>query len=146
MEVREAAARALGKIGDPRAVEPLIQALVGKYWSVRMPAAWALDQLGWKPGQDENAAWYWIAKKEWEQCVALGRAAVEPLIKALSATDSYVRREAARVLVTLYHSGRIPPESKQRILEFRSKITAPHHDEFCDPLHQDYGIGVDFPL
>jgi hypothetical protein len=80
-DVRQAAAKALGKIGDPRAVEPLIAALKDK--DVRKAAAEALGRLGWEPAQDEMAGWYWMAKRDWDKCVALGALAVEPLIAAL---------------------------------------------------------------
>jgi len=49
-EVRGNAAEALGKIGDKRAVEPLIQTLLeDKSAYVRGKAAEALDKLGWEP-------------------------------------------------------------------------------------------------
>jgi len=94
--VRKAAAYALGEIKDPRAVEPLIAALRDS--DVREAAAEALDRLGWKPGKDESAGWYWMAKCEWEKCVALGASAVAPLIAALKDTDKYVRKAAAEAL------------------------------------------------
>ena len=42
---RWGAAEALGRMGDPRAVEPLIRALRDEDWRVRMKAAWALGRL-----------------------------------------------------------------------------------------------------
>ena len=44
-EVREAAAKALGEIGDARAVEPLIKALRDEDGDVREAAAEALKKL-----------------------------------------------------------------------------------------------------
>ncbi|MGB9872500.1 MAG: HEAT repeat domain-containing protein, partial [Anaerolineae bacterium] len=67
-EIRRDAARALGELKDARAVEPLIAALKDKDSDVREAAAEALDRLGWKPEQDENGAWYWIGKQNWQQC------------------------------------------------------------------------------
>ena len=46
--VREAAALALGQLGDTRAVEPLIQALKDEDSYVRSAAADALTKLGWQ--------------------------------------------------------------------------------------------------
>jgi len=43
---RRAAAKALGKIGDTRAVKPLIKALEDENWDVRKAAAEALEKLG----------------------------------------------------------------------------------------------------
>jgi HEAT repeat protein len=54
--MREAAAGALGQIGDARAVEPLIAVLKDSREHVRMAAADALDKIGWRPGQDESGA------------------------------------------------------------------------------------------
>ncbi len=45
-KVREAAAKALGTMGDPRAVDPLIAALGDPLDSVREAAAAALERLG----------------------------------------------------------------------------------------------------
>ncbi|MCJ7471087.1 HEAT repeat domain-containing protein [Candidatus Bathyarchaeota archaeon] len=73
--VRIEAAEALGKIGDERAVEPLIEALKDKYdkdRGVRMIAARALGEIG--------------------------EPAVGPLIEALKDKDNYVRRDAAGAL------------------------------------------------
>ena len=97
-EVRRAAAEALGKIKDRRAVEPLSAAFKDTDKDVRQAAAVSLDRLGWKPEQDEIAGWYWMAKRDWDKCVALGSFAVEPLIAALKDTDEEVRRAAAEAL------------------------------------------------
>jgi HEAT repeat protein len=43
---RRAAAKALGKVRDRRAVAPLVSALGDKEWSVRLWAAWALGRIG----------------------------------------------------------------------------------------------------
>ena len=43
--IRKAAAKALGEIGDARAVEPLISALRDEDWHVRKAAAEALDKI-----------------------------------------------------------------------------------------------------
>jgi HEAT repeat protein len=108
-DVREAAAYALGAIGDARAVAPLIAALKDEEWDVRWAAAHALDRLGWKPEQDEIAGWYWMAKRDWDKCVALGSFAVEPLIAALKDKDSDVREAAA---VALDHLGWKPAQDE----------------------------------
>jgi len=44
--VRWGAAEALGRLGDPRAVEPLIDTLWDDDARVRLKAAWALGMLG----------------------------------------------------------------------------------------------------
>jgi len=82
-EVRKNAAKALGKIKDPRAVEPLIATLKDKDSDVRWHAARALEKI-----QDPRA--------------------VEPLIATLKDKDSEVRWHAAEALekITKEHFGR----------------------------------------
>ncbi len=70
---QEAAAEALGRIGDPRAVEPLIMALKDRDLAVRRKAAEALGKI-----KDARA--------------------VEPLIVAMKDENEYVRQEAAEAL------------------------------------------------
>lgn len=96
-DVREAATRALEKIGAP-AVKLLIGALNVDYSHGRKKTAETLDKLGWQPGKDEAAVAYWIAKQNWTECVRLGTLAVEPLITALKDRDAQVRRFAAEAL------------------------------------------------
>jgi HEAT repeat protein len=144
--VREAAAEALDKLGwepgedengvwywiakldwkkcvalGPIAVEPLIKALGHSDWKVREAAAKALGRIG-------------------------DKRAVEPLIKALSDGGWDVRRAAAEALVTLYHSGVLSSDLKNRILAHRSRIIEEHYDQEASCGHSDRGIGVDFPL
>jgi HEAT repeat protein len=95
---RLAAAAALGQLGDARAVEPLIAALRHRASEVRKAATEALDGVGWKPESDEQKAWYWMAKREWSQCVALGPSGVEPLIAALKDLSNKERKNAAWAL------------------------------------------------
>ncbi len=66
--IRRAAAQALVKIGDARAVEPLIAALKDKDKDIRQLAAEGLNRLGWQPGMDETGAWYWMIRREWNKC------------------------------------------------------------------------------
>jgi HEAT repeat protein len=51
-EVREAASDALGELGDPRAVDSLLDALSDEYWPVRKAAASSLGEIG-DPGAVE---------------------------------------------------------------------------------------------
>jgi len=70
---RANAAKALGMLGDARAVPVLIQCLVGKGSGARREVAWALGRLG-------------------------DKSAVEPLIGLLRDPDMYVRRDVAEAL------------------------------------------------
>ena len=71
--IRKVAAGALGRLGDKRAVDPLIEALSDGMYLVRLSAAGALGRLG-------------------------DKRAVDPLIKALSDDESVVRKAAAGAL------------------------------------------------
>lgn len=102
-EVREEAARALGQLHDPRAVEPLIRALEkpdqGRW--VREAAATALGQLGdaraveplIKAFNDDNVKW-----KAINALVQLGDVSVGPLLRVLSNTQGWVCYAAAEAL------------------------------------------------
>jgi HEAT repeat protein len=88
------------------------------------------------------------------------------LLPGLSSGRHYERATAAEALVKLYRSGRLDESQKQAVLSRREAITAAHHDhhgdnmvnyapegcyvtgleEHTDTPHNDYGIGVDFPL
>ena len=90
----------LPELGEP-AVEPLIQALKDEYSDVRWRAAWALDEMGWEPGDDTEKVYYLIAKQEWSELPELGEPAVEPLIQALKDEYSDVRESAAEALAKI---------------------------------------------
>ena len=113
-EVRKNAAEALGKIKDPRVVEPLIAALKDENSGVRRIAAWALGVI-----QDPRAVEPLItalkdeySEVRWHAAWSLGEIqdprAVEPLIEALKDEDSGVRLSAAWSLekITKEHFGR----------------------------------------
>ena len=48
----------------------------------------AMDKSGWVPGKDAVSAAYWIAKKEFANCVSIGAPAVFPLMESLKNADS----------------------------------------------------------
>lgn len=86
-KVRGIAASALGKTRGTHAVEQLILLLRDSENDVQDQAASSLDQLKWKPGIDAGGACYWIVKKDWEKCLAIGAPAAEPLVYALRDND-----------------------------------------------------------
>jgi HEAT repeat protein len=146
-QVSQLAIKALGEIGDPRAIEPLIDALSAQQEIVRIRAAESLGMLSWQPGQDENGARYWIARREWKEVVELGAPSVGLLIAALDDSSWYVRYNAAMSLVAMYHRHHFDDETKQQILAVRTKMGIFHSDYVvCNHPHHDEGIGVNFPL
>lgn len=94
--VRWDAARALGRIGDPRAVGPLIVALKDPNTQVRQAARVAL--------------------------VGIGAPSVEPLIAALRDPEQGVRQAAAEALVTIYRSRKLDEAQKAMLFAQRSAI------------------------
>ncbi len=107
-DVRQATAEALGQLGAP-GVESLIAALKDSDQDVRQRAAKVLDALGWQPDRNEAWATYWIAEPQWDQCVAIGAPAVEPLIATLKDSDEDVRKNAAKALGRLGAPTAEPP-------------------------------------
>ena len=98
-DVREVSAKALGAIGGPSAIEILSVALTDSSAAVRQSAARALARLGAAPdGGQAGAAYYWVEKRDWNECVRLGAAAVKPLVATLKHRDKVVRRAAAQAL------------------------------------------------
>jgi HEAT repeat protein len=102
--VRLASASALGQIGDLRAVVPLIAALTNSGSGVGEMASLALDKMGWRPGQDQSGAAYWVAKRRWDKCIEIGAPAVDPLLAvSKNIGDSYrgVRQAAGDTLTKI---------------------------------------------
>lgn len=97
-DLRYRAIEALGEIKDNRAVEPLIAVRKDKNSSVRKDVAEALEKLGWSPEDVKQRVIYLIDKGKWNECVNIGKPAVEPLIAALKDKDSDVRKKAAEAL------------------------------------------------
>jgi len=81
--VREAAALALGKVGDARAVDPLVACVRDNfnYPSVRSAAAVALSALKWQPDTPELAAMQSVETGNWEKVVELGVVALPMLLE-----------------------------------------------------------------
>jgi HD-GYP domain-containing protein (c-di-GMP phosphodiesterase class II) len=97
VEVRVAAATALGRLGGPAVVEPLCSALQGDDCRLREAAANALDRVG-LPADDAIQAWYAVAKGDWFRATALGVHAIAPLSAALKDQRWAARRTAAEAL------------------------------------------------
>jgi len=141
-DVRQRAVEVLGKIGDARAAESLIAALKDSDKSVRQAVAVALDQLSWRPGKDENGAWYWIAKQQWDQCIKIRLPAVKPLLAALKDNDKDIRQEAAGELDQLgWRPGKDENGARYWIVKRKwdqcSEIGAPAVEPLIDALREN---------
>ena len=114
-DVRRHAAEALGKLGDKRAVDPLINALSDDDFWVRLSAAEALGRLGDTRAVDPLIKMlsddYSGVRRDAAEALGLlaDKRAVDPLIEALADNDSHVRREAAEALGRLGDKRAVDP-------------------------------------
>jgi HEAT repeat protein len=96
--VREAAAKALGSMRDPRAVDPLVNALGDPLDGVRDAAAVALKNLNEPLGGRIYESLKGSNKAREELARINDPRAIAPLVKALGAWDGNVRANAAWTL------------------------------------------------
>jgi HEAT repeat protein len=99
-DVRKYVARALGRIGDPRAAEPLSAGLKDQNGDVRTAAAEALGHIGAPAVEPLMAAFKYQGVRRYatEALAHIGAPAVEPLMLALRDEDPDVRKYAAKAL------------------------------------------------
>jgi hypothetical protein len=146
-----------------RVIACLLPLLKHTKTDIRSAAAQALSALDWQPGEDESAAWYWVARQDWKRCLEIGAPVIQPLIRVLlqenwSGHSEGLREMVAGTLVKLYHSGKLTPPEKKLILAQRPVIEPkgfPDHTDLvsstCANEHTDIDRGtvyegVDFPL
>lgn len=106
-------ADALAKIGDQRAVPPLLARMKTHFSDA---AAKALDDLGWTPADDAERTVHLLAKQRYHEVPAIGEGAVEPLVAFLASSGeatSWVgvngRKRAAGVLGELGDARAVEP-------------------------------------
>ena len=94
------------KMEKKRDIDGLFKALQDFDSDIRERAAFALDRLGWKAGDDTEKARYFMAKKEWDDLTELGGAAVEPIVQALKDRHEDVAKHAGIAFekIVLTHS------------------------------------------
>lgn len=151
------AINALGRIGDVRAVEPLITILQNKNEDKKMlyAAILALGEIG-----DARAVRPLIDRLDHVEVsdhdeivvsalVKIGAPAVWHLIHALEGSKN-LRKKAAEALVRLYRSKKLNQDDISEILAQREKIIFNHTDQWSEGCgessHHDIGIGLSFPL
>jgi len=155
----EAAAMALGELGDRRAIAALGE-VSGFYPAGLFPsaAAEALRQIG---GKDVIAPLLKIVqtaslRASGEAAQALADIALQltnpadllqavgALVDCLSESDISQRRPAALALRRLYYSSKLELQAKQKILTVGNMLDAPHYDYGSEGgTHADIGIGVE---
>jgi HEAT repeat protein len=112
--IRRETSHSLGALGDPEAIDPLLQALEDGDLSVQEAAQGALKRLGWSsetqiPQDPVERGRFLVGRKQWAELESMGKMAVNPLIEALDHPDKYVRWRAARTLGRLGSSRAIEP-------------------------------------
>lgn len=95
--MREAAAAALGQIGDARAVDPLIVALKDRDWDVCIAAARSLGQMIAALGESDPE----LREAASRALVQIGAPAVKPFIILLGESGSEIRETAIQALVQI---------------------------------------------
>lgn len=98
VQLRATAAEILGDLGQRRAVEPLLAVLSDESMLVRHAAAQALAKLEWEPSSPLEQARFAVARQNWDQALAAGPAAIEPLMEVVGDIRRQVRLGAARAL------------------------------------------------
>jgi HEAT repeat protein len=107
--VRERAAMALGRIGDPRALAPLLPVLGDDSSQVRKAAAWAMERLGDPLGKWIREGLNYSREAMAELSERKDSRAVVPLLRALKSRDGNLREAAAWVLWSIGDPGTLDP-------------------------------------
>ena len=126
--------KALIDLGMP-AIPSLIGVLKNENCTLRQAAAESLDRIGWIPDRGESGATYWVAKRNWDLCVAIGAPAVLPVIEALKNDSSSIRWDAAEALGRIGDARAVPSlknalkdensSVRRAVIEALGKIGAP---------------------
>jgi hypothetical protein len=122
-----------------------------------------LDRLGWQPGMNEEAVYYWLGKGQQEHIISLGVIAITPIlrmyrekaVKQLTSLDpppvealvERVRRSSEKnernmltqTLSALYCSARLSEAQRLAILRLRDENPYRHTDTH-DNQHTDYVV------
>ncbi len=104
LQVREAAAAGLVRVGDKRAALSLVPILSHPIWQIRVAAADALADMGQEPSDHATRMHFAIARRDWATVVSEGDSAIELLIETLSHREVCV--DAARALASIGDRGR----------------------------------------
>jgi HEAT repeat protein len=98
---RHAGTEALGRIGLPDSLPRLVERLTDSDHGVRRAAALSLEALRWQPASPIEKARQLIALEHWQEVVAIGPGAIDPLIEAVSSGNANSRRRGIETLVKM---------------------------------------------
>ncbi|MFW9851171.1 MAG: HEAT repeat domain-containing protein, partial [Candidatus Thorarchaeota archaeon] len=89
--VQFAVLTALRKMKSEQVVAPLVEGLLTSHHWVRKEIVEVLDEMGWKPSNQEEERWIFFAKEEWEKLISMEDSAIEIILLALKDKDEYHR-------------------------------------------------------
>lgn len=107
--VRVAAVQGLANFSGDKVMNSLKEKLKDYDSDVRQEARKVLLAKNWQPKNEEEKAYYCIARKDWLQCEEAGKHAIEPLLVELKQSESPYQDEAARVLGEIKDPDTIQP-------------------------------------
>jgi HEAT repeat protein len=117
--------QSLVKLGNPQAIEPLIQKLNDPHSQVRKAVAIALDNFGWIPHNDKERIGLLIAQQKWNDLVKFGKISIDPLSGIIDDENEDVRFQAVTTLCNIRDNRIIGPLIKAvRDRSKKVKITA----------------------
>lgn len=98
MEVRRAIVKALQQIKSDTAASALVEALSDPAGEVGWQAAQTLKALHWEPADDTELAAFYLATSHFDAAIALGPAAITPLIRVAHGTSFHRSIRAVEAL------------------------------------------------
>ncbi|MDB6024357.1 MAG: lyase domain protein repeat-containing protein [Verrucomicrobiales bacterium] len=99
--VRQGAVKELGKRKEKRALNALVELLTDDETKVRMEAASALNELGWRPANESDQARQAVASQRFQLAATLGQAAIDPLLLLLKDQTASFRMAALETLAKI---------------------------------------------
>jgi len=122
---------ALGKMTIPI----LVSAIKDADLEVNVEAAETLQSLKWRPSNKKDAAYYYVALREWEKSSDIGEQAIKPISRELNNEDSIVVRSAIESLGQINLPAAIPyllkkystgtPEIREAVVNALANIKDP---------------------
>jgi HEAT repeat protein len=132
-EVRLLILDILVNIGSSLTRSVFLMALTDKDSRVRQAGADGLDRINWQAQTEREQAAYWVATQEWQKCIELGAAAIEPLLDVFNdQVDDLADTFQVAVVNTLKSIGPPAAEALMAMLE----TDRPHRPRIIELLGQ----------
>ncbi len=119
------------KLEKQRNVEGLLEVMQHKNPKTREKAAFALERLGWEPGDDTEKAIYLIARRDWGGLKMIGVNSVQPLLQVL---DDAISDYKIRVDANLAHGSKNIKDVSREECDLLEDVLASIGTPAIDPL------------